>query len=85
MKGAGPLPNPPCHSKAWGRGATASASEGGSEGRSLAPSRVAQQGLELRNTGLPKVRAVTAGLCYPGGWRGSQLGKSYIPSHGGSG
>lgn len=30
-KGAGPLPYPPSHSKVWGRGATSSISEGGSE------------------------------------------------------
>lgn len=30
-KGAGPLPYPPNHSKVWGRGATSSVSEGGSE------------------------------------------------------
>ena len=35
------------------------------EGRSLAQSHAAQQGPEPQNTGLPKVRAVTVGLCYP--------------------
>lgn len=34
------------------------------EGESLAQSHAAQQGLESRNTGLPKLRAVTAGLRY---------------------
>lgn len=51
------------------------------EGRPLAQSHRAQQELQPRNTGQPKDRAVTVGLCYSGGWKGNQLGNSQIPSH----
>lgn len=74
-KGAGPLPYPPSHSKVWGRGATSSVSEGGSERAGHLPSHATQQGLEPRNTGLSKVRAVTEALCYTPRMEGGSAGE----------
>lgn len=45
------------------------------EGGSLAQSHATQQGLEPRNTGLSKVRAVTEALCYTPRMEGGSAGE----------
>lgn len=61
-KGGSPSSYPPSHSKVWGRGATSSASEGGSEREGHLP-KVTQHSRDRNpDTGPPKVRAVTVEL-----------------------